>query len=86
MEIREINLNESAFTQLCKIGNLDMPTKYGKESFFLTKSDIISLIENKKLSLVGVNLTVNFTLTVSDDYLISEIVKRSPLYSDIILS
>lgn len=82
MESIKILLTETSFSNICKSGFIRYYSKeYGTSDVSLTKLDIMSLIK-------GETVTKNFgekmeiKLNLSNE-MAKEIVKRSPLFSDI---
>ena len=76
-----IILNESKFTGLCKIGFMTIHNDMGRDDLYLSKRDIKSLYENKEVTKIQGNTYV-IKLNIEDDYLIKDIIKRSPLFGD----
>jgi hypothetical protein len=82
----KILLTEDSFTNLCKAGLFRFRTDSGTEEVRLTKLDIQTLLTlgddvfTKKL--IGNKHTLLFKMGI-DKELALEIVKRSPLYSDL---
>jgi hypothetical protein len=86
MEKREIkaSLNESMFTNLCKNGFIRyQSTLSGTYDVSFTRIDIKQLCEGEILEKQTDDALIKLTLQDFGLELIREIVKRSPIYSDI---
>lgn len=82
-EIR-ILLTESTFTQLCKMGFIPYKTSmFSNTDIYITKSDLIEVATGKILTKEVDGTT--FLLALQDIGIenIREIVRRSPVYSEI---
>jgi hypothetical protein len=83
-EIRKI-LDEISFTNLCKLGYISVTTEMGKSNLYFNKNDIKTLIyggdilekeiDDAKFLFIMDNLDIEY---------IKEILKRSPIYSEIV--
>lgn len=83
-EIR-ILLNESTFTSLCKMGFLQHITYMsGRKDVYITKSEMVELSTGKILEKQVDDVTFKIALQDIGIDLIREIVRRSPMYSDIV--
>lgn len=80
-ENKVVVLNESKFTGLCKIGFMTIHNEMGRDDLYLSKTDIKSLYKNKEITKFQGDTYV-IKLNMTDDYLIKDIIKRSPLFSD----
>lgn len=77
-------LNETSFTNLCKIGYIPIASEIGKSDIYFNKSDIKTLIYGGDiLEKVQDNRVFLFIMENLDIEYIREILKRSPIYSDI---
>ena len=85
MENKEINLvlNEFGFTSVCKEGFIKFVGSNGRNELYLTKLDIISILENGIFEKKVGQDTLKLYLEVSKET-IKEIIKRSPMYSNIL--
>jgi hypothetical protein len=81
-----ISLTEVAFTNICKNGFTYQQTPEGRLQINLTKNDIKVLMVGKILTKKAGNINVLFALQDIGRFTIGEIVKRSPIYSDIIIN
>jgi len=79
---KRIILNEGIFTRICKMGFFDYQSQYGKSDVHLTKLEIKDLCEGKEVIKLVDGESVKLLPNVSSDISI-EIVKRSPLFSDL---
>lgn len=78
-----ISLNETAFTNICKFGNYTYLSKGNTtDEIKFTKRDIKYLALGE---IVEKKLTNNYEISLQDIglELIREIIKRSPIYSDL---
>lgn len=81
--MEKITLNESNFTGVCKLGFFNFNSiESGREEISFSKRDIKLLLETGKLNKQLANL-YEFTLSGIDFETAKEIVKRSPLYSEL---
>jgi hypothetical protein len=84
MEEINIILNEINFTQICKTGFLTFNSPSGRIETYIGKSEMIELMSGSLLKETnGYNLKLN--IVNIDSLMIKEIVKRSPLYSDLVV-
>lgn len=83
MEIR-ISLNEELFTNLCKFGYItkQLPEE-GRTDIRFTNSDIKSLSLGEILTKEVGSIKILIALQDIGNDLVIEIVKRSPIYSDV---
>ena len=82
-EVRTL-LTESSFSNLCKIGSTSHNSaKSGKMTINFTSSDIRILISGKILEKDVDDSTLKFLLQDIGVDMIREILRRSPLYSEI---
>ncbi len=81
-EIRTI-LNETQFTNLCKKGYITVTTDLGKTDITFTKIDIGELTCGNLVEKEQDDVKFLYILQDIGLELIGEIVKRSPLFSDI---
>lgn len=80
-----INLNEPQFTRLCKMGFITESSKsYGTEHLHFSKLDIKSLMSGKHVQKECDNKILSFKLSEIDNETIVEIVKRSPLFYELV--
>lgn len=83
MKETRILLNETNFTNLCKMGYFTQSSQSGTTDITITKSDIKKLaygeIVEKELS----DDIIKIALQDIGFYLIKEIIKRSPMFSDL---
>jgi hypothetical protein len=83
-EIR-ILLNESTFTQLCKMGYLQYNTSmFSRTDVYVTKNDIVELSTGKIVEKEVDGSLFKIALQDIGIELVREIVRRSPVYSDIV--
>lgn len=83
-EIR-ILLNESTFTNLCKMGFLQHKTSmFSRTDVYITKSDMIELATGKIIEKQVDDANFKIALQDIGIDLVREIVRRSPIYSDIV--
>jgi hypothetical protein len=80
----KITLYESDFTNLCKIGYFSVKTESGTSDIRFTKNDIRTIINFDSVEKEVDGDSFIYSLQMNDEELIREIVKRSPIYSDII--
>jgi hypothetical protein len=86
MEESNINLmfNELGFTNVCKEGFIRYIDEDGyRKEFYLSKLDILYLLENSNILKKFSTDTINIFLNI-DKETIKEIIKRSPLYSNLL--
>lgn len=85
MENKEINLvfNEIGFTNICKEGFIKFMGSNGRNEIYLTKLDIKSILENGTFEKnIGQDI-IKIYFDLNKDT-IKEIIKRSPMYSNIL--
>lgn len=83
MKENNVTLNEYSFTNLCKLGFYTFYSKeYGRNEISFTKSDIKKLAIGEILE-KKINSNYRFVIHNVDLELIKEIIKRSPIYSDL---
>lgn len=84
MEKNEIRilLNESNFTQLCKTGFYTHRSGFGKTDIYITKADMKEIATGKILTKEVDDSVVKFALSDIGLFLIREILRRSPIYSE----
>jgi hypothetical protein len=80
-EVR-ILLNEFSFTNLCKAGFLSQNTEHGRLDINLTKRDMLTLTKGEILTKDVNGLVVKMALQDIGIDLIREIVRRSPIFSE----
>lgn len=82
-EIKTV-LNEVSFTNLCKMGYIPIVTEMGKSDIYFNKNDIKTLIYGGNiLEKVQDDRAFLFIMDNLDIEYIREILKRSPIYSEI---
>ena len=85
MEEIRILLNESTFTQLCKMGFLQHKTSmFSRTDVYITKVDMVELATGKIVEKEVDGALFKIALQDIGIELIREIVRRSPMYSDIV--
>ena len=86
MDQQEINanLNEPQFTKLCKMGYLVESSPSGTHYLNFTNADIKSLISGDVVKKFIDDKTIIFSISKIDGETVSEIVKRSPIYYELI--
>jgi len=72
-------LDESKFTNLVKNGYITYIDDMGRKDIHLTKNDIKRLILEQTISKGDINILI-YNMRIED---CKEIIKRSPLYSDL---
>lgn len=82
-EIR-ISLNETLFTKLCKEGHLQYNSTYGRSYAYFTKNDMLQLSTGQVVQKEVEDVLLKIALQDIGIQLVKEIVRRSPLYSDIV--
>jgi hypothetical protein len=85
MKEMRILLNESMFTNLCKMGFYTAVENNSKNDLYFTKEDIISLVTGKVVAKDASYEQTNWLFMLQDIGfdIINEILKRSPIYSDL---
>lgn len=81
-ELRTV-LGEKLFTQICKTGYMTHGTGYNATDVKFTKSDIIVLSTGEILEKVENDQIFKYLLQDIGTDLVKEIVKRSPIYSEL---
>lgn len=78
-------LNESMFTNLCKMGYYTAVENNSKNDLYFTKEDIKLLANGKVVTKEASYAQTNWLFMLQDIGfdLINEILKRSPIYSDL---
>lgn len=79
-----LNLNEPQFTKLCKMGYLVESSPSGTHYLNFTKADIMSLISGEVVKKFIDDKAVLFSIPKIDGETVTEIVKRSPIYYELI--
>jgi hypothetical protein len=77
-----ILLNEITFTNICKSGYLSYQGKFGKNDINITKLDLRKLSAGEIITKDYTDEVVKIALQDIGLELIKEIIKRSPIYSD----
>jgi hypothetical protein len=78
-------LNEPQFTKLCKLGYiLEVSLKSGTNYLYFSSSDIKSLISGSEVKKNLDENVLSFVITRIDNETVMEIVKRSPIYYELI--
>jgi len=78
-------LNEPQFTKLCKLGYiLEVSPKSGTNYLHFSKSDIKSLISGTEVLKTLDDTALRFVIARIDNETVTEIVKRSPIYYELI--
>ena len=80
MEIR-ILLNETSFTNLCKTGFLTHKSPSGTRNISITSLDMKKIATGDILTKISEDDTIMIALSDIGTTLIKEIIKRSPVYS-----
>jgi hypothetical protein len=84
MQERRILLNESSFTKLCKFGFIIFTSlETGRDDISMTRLDIKNLAKGQ---IVEKNIGNLYKILLQDNIdseLIKEIIKRSPIYSEL---
>lgn len=76
-------LGEKLFTQICKTGSMTHGSGYTGTDIRFTKSDIITLANGEILEKVENGQTFKYLVEDIGFDLIKEIIKRSPIYSEL---
>jgi len=84
MDIKETRtiLDEYKFTNLCKMGLISHGSGYTRTDVYLTKSDMLLLVSGEILTKEENDQVFKYALQDIGKDLIREILKRSPLYSE----
>lgn len=83
MKERKIFLDEFSFTNLCKFGFIKHLSNLGTIDLHITKKDIIDLYTGKEVIKDFSDEVVKILLSDLDSTLIKEIIRRSPVFSDL---
>ena len=82
-EIRTI-LTEEMFTHVCKVGFISIRSNdFGKTDINFNKFDILQLVKGEIISKELGTEVFKFALQIIDPEMIKEIVKRSPIFSEL---
>ncbi len=83
MEEITLTLNEGHFTNVCKSGSIEFGTGYNKSVINITKMDMKQMALGEEVSITAIG-GQSFKLSVVGIQfeMIKEILRRSPLYSD----
>ncbi len=81
-EIRTV-LTETTFTNLCKKGFIKVSTNLGTSTLNFNKTDIVALTTGEIIEKTEDDTTFLFALQDLGVEIIREIVKRSPIFSDL---
>jgi len=82
MKETRILLNETNFTNLCKMGYFTHLGELGTMNISITKTDIKRLANGEIISKEFSNEVIKIALQDIGFELIKEIIKRSPMFSD----
>lgn len=82
-EIRTV-LTEEMFTHVCKVGFISIRSNdFGKTDINFNKFDILQLVKGEIISKELGTEVFKFALQIIDPEMIKEIVKRSPIFSEL---
>lgn len=82
-EIRTV-LTEEMFTHVCKVGFISIRSNdFGKTDINFNKLDILQLVKGEIISKELGTEVFKFALQIIDAEMIKEIVKRSPIFSEL---
>ena len=82
-EIRTV-LTEEMFTHVCKVGFISIRSNdFGKTDINFNKFDILQLVKGEIISKELGTEVFKFALQIIDLEMIKEIVKRSPIFSEL---
>ena len=82
-EIRTI-LTEEMFTHVCKVGFISIRSNdFGKTDINFNRFDILQLVKGEIISKELGTEVFKFALQIIDLEMIKEIVKRSPIFSEL---
>lgn len=81
-EVIEVKLDETNFTILCKIGHFTRNTPNGDDVIYFSKTDIKNLYNRETVIKTSYH-KYEIDLLLNDKYLIKEIIRRSPIFSDL---
>jgi TRAP-type mannitol/chloroaromatic compound transport system substrate-binding protein len=82
MKETRILLNETTFTNLCKMGYFTHLGELGTQNVTITKTDIKRLSKGEIISKDFSNETIKIALQDIGFELVKEIIKRSPMFSE----
>lgn len=78
-------LTEKMFTHVCKIGFISIDTsEFGRTDINFYKADILQLIKGEILNKELGTQNFKFALQITDIEMIKEIVKRSPIFYELL--
>ena len=80
MENINIFLNEAQFTHVCKNGYIEWGTGYAKETLYVSKINMIKMLNENSIDLEGSSFILNVKSNLEKEDRL-EIIKRSPIYS-----
>jgi hypothetical protein len=83
MKERRILLDEFAFTNVCKFGFIKHMGTIGTTDIHIGKKDIKDLFEKKIITKDFSDEIVKIAIVELDIELVKEIIKRSPLFSEL---
>lgn len=83
MEELNIALDEGGFTSLCKNGGLTYGSGYDRKEISISRLDMVSLMKGDIISRDVMDRKINIKIFNVSDYLVKEIIRRSPIYSQI---
>jgi hypothetical protein len=83
MKERRIILDEFSFTNLCKFGFIKHISTLGTIDLHITKKDIIDLYNDQIVIKEFSDEVVKVLLTDLDKVLVKEIIRRSPVFSEL---
>jgi hypothetical protein len=83
MKETRIILDETSFTNLCKMGYFMHKGQTGTTSITITKNDIKKLSLGEIITKEFSDESIKITLQDIGSYLIKEIIKRSPMFGDL---
>jgi len=83
MKERKIYLDEFYFTNLCKFGFIKHASNLGTIDLDITKKDITDLYNGKEVIKDFSDESVKILLSNLDQVLVKEIIRRSPVFSEL---
>jgi hypothetical protein len=83
MNEKKLIFDEARFTHFCKLGFIQYPGESGTVNINLTRLDIKKLFEEETITKKFLQEEITIILFNISKDLFKEIVKRSPLYSDL---
>jgi hypothetical protein len=83
MQERKILLDEFSFTNVCKFGFIKHLSPLGTTNIHISKRDIKDLFEGKMVIKEFTDETIKIAITNLDPVLVKEIIRRSPMFSDL---